>query len=131
MRSRGYRPRRGPATRADLLAAMRVGGPLDLDRPPPDETFGWDKEEAKAELGDRAGGGRRAAEAAVRRAQRAVLVVLQAMDAGGKDGVIRIGADRHQPGRRAGRTASACRARTSRAHDYLWRIHRELPAPRA
>jgi PPK2 family polyphosphate:nucleotide phosphotransferase len=59
--------------------------------------------------------------------RRALLVVLQAMDAGGKDGTIR-----HVT---AGLNPQGCRVTSFKApsaeeldHDYLWRIHHAVPA---
>ena len=58
---------------------------------------------------------------------RSVLLVLQGLDASGKDGVIRSVLADVSP--------QACRVvsfkaptRTELAHDYLWRVHAELPA---
>jgi PPK2 family polyphosphate:nucleotide phosphotransferase len=60
-------------------------------------------------------------------ARRSVLLVLQGIDASGKDGVIR--------GVFTGLNPQGCRVvsfraptTTELAHDYLWRIHSELPA---
>ncbi len=59
--------------------------------------------------------------------RRAVLIVLQAMDAGGKDGTVR-----HVM---SGLNPQSCRATsfkvpsaTELAHDFLWRIHAAMPA---
>lgn len=59
--------------------------------------------------------------------KRAVLVVLQAMDAGGKDGTIRHVMSGFNP--------QACRVTSFKvptheeaAHDFLWRIHKAAPA---
>jgi PPK2 family polyphosphate:nucleotide phosphotransferase len=58
--------------------------------------------------------------------KRSLLVVLQAMDAGGKDGVIRhVFGPLNPQGVRV-----ACFKQPSArelAHDYLWRVHRETP----
>lgn len=56
-----------------------------------------------------------------------ILVVLQAMDTGGKDGVIRHVFRTVNP---QGVKVAGFKAPSSRelAHDYLWRIHRETPA---
>ena len=58
---------------------------------------------------------------------RALLIVLQGMDASGKDGLIRkvIGAFNPQ-----GVQVTSFKAPTAeeRAHDYLWRLHRRTPA---
>jgi len=58
---------------------------------------------------------------------RAVLVVLQAMDTGGKDGVIRNVMSGLNP---AGCVVTSFKAPSSQelAHDYLWRIHQAVPA---
>jgi PPK2 family polyphosphate:nucleotide phosphotransferase len=56
-----------------------------------------------------------------------VLVVLQAMDAGGKDGTIRHVFDRVNP---QGVKVASFKKPTEfeLAHDYLWRVHRHTPA---
>jgi PPK2 family polyphosphate:nucleotide phosphotransferase len=58
--------------------------------------------------------------------RRAVLVVLQAMDAAGKDGLVR--------GVFSGLNPQACRvtpfkapSTEERAHDFLWRVHKQVP----
>lgn len=58
--------------------------------------------------------------------QRAVLIVLQAMDAGGKDGTIRHVMSGLNP---QGCTVSSFKVPTAEelAHDFLWRIHRRVP----
>ncbi len=59
--------------------------------------------------------------------ERSVLLVLQGLDASGKDGVIREVFEGVNP---MGVHVTSFRAptETERAHDYLWRIHAELPA---
>lgn len=59
--------------------------------------------------------------------RRSVLVVLQAMDAGGKDGVVRHVFSGINP---QGCRVTSFKAPTSEelAHDFLWRIHKALPA---
>ncbi|MEO7993895.1 MAG: PPK2 family polyphosphate kinase [bacterium] len=58
---------------------------------------------------------------------KALLLVLQAMDTGGKDGTIKKVVDAVDP---QGVEVSAFKAPTpdELAHDFLWRIHREAPA---
>jgi PPK2 family polyphosphate:nucleotide phosphotransferase len=58
--------------------------------------------------------------------KQSVLVVLQAMDAGGKDGVLRKVFTHLNP---AGIRISSFKAPTEEelAHDFLWRIHKEAP----
>ena len=60
-------------------------------------------------------------------ARRSVLLVLQGLDASGKDGVIRSVFDGVNP---QGCRFASFRAPTSTglAHDYLWRVHAVLPA---
>jgi len=60
-------------------------------------------------------------------ARRSVLLVLQGLDASGKDGVIRSVFDGVNP---QGCRVVSFRAPTSTelAHDYLWRVHAQLPA---
>jgi PPK2 family polyphosphate:nucleotide phosphotransferase len=119
-----------PVSRADVLARMRVAGDpqqFDLDDHPPDERFGWKKVEAQAEC--------LAEVAAVAELQKrlfaerkeALLVVLQAMDAGGKDGLIRTVMTGINP---AGIevTSFGVPSATELAHDHLWRIHSACPA---
>jgi polyphosphate kinase 2 (PPK2 family) len=55
-----------------------------------------------------------------------VLIVLQAMDTGGKDGAIRRVFDRVNP---AGVRVTSFKAPTPEEldHDYLWRVHKEVP----
>ncbi|MCG6942478.1 MAG: polyphosphate kinase 2 family protein [Thiohalocapsa sp.] len=59
--------------------------------------------------------------------QRSLLIVLQAMDAGGKDGVVNHVISAMNP---QGCAVHAFKAPSAEelAHDYLWRIHRVTPA---
>jgi PPK2 family polyphosphate:nucleotide phosphotransferase len=59
--------------------------------------------------------------------KQALLIILQAMDAGGKDGTIRDVMNGFNP--------QGCKVKSFRAphqieldHDYLWRVHKEIPA---
>ena len=72
-----------------LIERVRVGDDLDLAEHDPGETFGWTKETAKAELDVERERLAELQKMLHAEAARAVLVVLQAMDAGGKDGVLR------------------------------------------
>jgi PPK2 family polyphosphate:nucleotide phosphotransferase len=116
-----------PRNRNEVLAAMRAGARLDLDDHRTDETFGWDKEEAKAALVDELAVVSDLQTRLFAEKSRALLVVLQAMDAGGKDGVIRTVMTGVNP---AGvRVASfGVPSDEERDHDFLWRIHRQTPA---
>ena len=120
------RRRASPRSTADLLDRIRVAAALELSAHACDETFGWDKEQAIASLADE-----RVALAELQKrlfaeGTRAVLLVLQAMDAGGKDGVLREVLTGLNP---AGIQVSSfgVPSEEERAHDYLWRIHRHAP----
>ncbi len=106
---------------------MRAGSDLDLDDHPPDEAFGWDKSEAKAKVGEEVAVVAELQKKLYASGERALLVVLQAMDAGGKDGVIRSVLTGINPaGVRV--TSFKVPSETERAHDYLWRVHPACPA---
>jgi PPK2 family polyphosphate:nucleotide phosphotransferase len=113
----------------DPLSSLRVlpGKPFSLRSHDTNATFGWHKEAAKAEL-----------EAVKLRIdllqqrlyaeeQHSVLLVLQAMDAAGKDGTIRNMLAGLNP---AGFHVStfAVPGGPETEHDYLWRVHAKLPA---
>jgi PPK2 family polyphosphate:nucleotide phosphotransferase len=91
------------------------------------ETFGFKKDEAEALLEKNV---RRLAEREYRlyaEGKRALLIVLQGMDASGKDGTVR-----HVM---SGLNPQSCRVTSfkvptaeERAHDFLWRVHKAVPA---
>jgi PPK2 family polyphosphate:nucleotide phosphotransferase len=92
----------------------------------PKEDFGWEKDAAKDELTSVLADvdvlqARLAAEG-----KRALLVVLQAVDAAGKDGVIR---DVFGPLNSAGVRVNGFKAPAGKEleHDYLWRVHAVTP----
>jgi len=113
------------------IDALRVapGKNLKLESIDPRSTPEWpgiDKEEGKArveELNERL---ELLQELLYAEGKQRVLVVLQAMDAGGKDGTIRHVFDGVNP---SGVRAPAFKRPSSDelAHDYLWRIHKEVP----
>jgi polyphosphate kinase 2 (PPK2 family) len=72
-----------------LLDLVRVDRKLDLDRHDPGETFGWDKELAKAALGVEVSRLAELQKLLFAEGSQSLLVVLRAMDAGRKDGVLR------------------------------------------
>ncbi|NQU11319.1 polyphosphate kinase 2 family protein [bacterium] len=106
---------------------IKPGQRVDLADLPTDDTAGCQS---------RAGAERRLAKLVARLAdlqyrlyaenRRAVLVVLQAMDAGGKDGTIRHVLGPLNP---QGCRVTSFKAPTSEEleHDFLWRIHRAVP----
>ena len=106
---------------------MRVDGKLDLDDHDPGETFGWAKDAARAELDEEVARLSELQMLLFAEGRRSVLVVLQAMDAGGKDGVLRDVLTGMNP---AGVKVTSFGVPTDneRAHDYLWRVHQHAPA---
>ena len=114
--------------RADI-AALRVdpGRPARIHERDPDETLGLDKDEGK-ELLDTLD--ERLAVLHQRlyaESRRSILLVLQGLDASGKDGVIRSVFSGLNP---QGCRVVSFKAPTSTelAHDYFWRVHAVLPA---
>jgi PPK2 family polyphosphate:nucleotide phosphotransferase len=106
---------------------MRAGSGLDLDDHRPDETFGWEKIEARSRVGEEVAAVAELQKKLYASSERALLVVLQAMDAGGKDGVIRSVLTGVNP---AGIRVTSFKAPSEieLAHDYLWRVHPACPA---
>jgi PPK2 family polyphosphate:nucleotide phosphotransferase len=111
----------------DVVRACRAGDHLDLDDHDPRETFGWDKDEAKAAFVDEIAAVARLQQRLFAEEEAALLVVLQAMDAGGKDGTIRSVLTGINP---AGVdvTGFGVPSEEERAHDFLWRVHAHTPA---
>jgi PPK2 family polyphosphate:nucleotide phosphotransferase len=112
----------------DLRTALRVrpGERIDLAKTDPSATFGHTRDAADADL---AVGLERLADLQDRlwaEGRRRVLVVLQGIDAAGKDGTIRhvMGAFNPQ-GCRV--TSFKVPSADELAHDYLWRVHRAVP----
>lgn len=111
----------------DVVERCLATDDVDLSDHDPGETFGWDKERAKqdftAEIEAVADLQRRFFAAG----DRALLVVLQAIDAGGKDGTIRSVLNGLNP---AGVDVNGFGVPSDeeRAHDFLWRIHAHAPA---
>ncbi len=105
---------------------VKPGSKLSLKRRPTDATLGWDKVEAQEELAEVLG---RLAELQTRlfaEGGQALLVVLQAMDAAGKDGTIRsILTGLNPAGVRV--TSFGVPAGRETEQDYLWRVHAACP----
>ena len=112
-----------------MIDELRVkpGSRIKLATLKADATLGWEKDAAKEQLRKElvrldALQSRLWAEGT-----RSVLLVLQAMDAAGKDGTIRsIFTGVNPAGVRV--TSFKAPAGAEREHDYLWRIHQQLPA---
>lgn len=106
---------------------IRVGRSLDLDAHRTDETFGWEKQGAKAELAVELTALAELQTRLFAEGDRSVLLVLQAMDAGGKDGVLReVLTGLNPAGVRV--TGFGPPSDEELAHDFLWRVHRHTPA---
>jgi PPK2 family polyphosphate:nucleotide phosphotransferase len=117
-----------PTRPSDLREALVVkpGTRVRLSRLDPAATFGYDKASAQplierqlerlATLQDRLWA----------EAKRSVLVVLQGIDAAGKDGTIQKVMEAFNP---QGCVVSAFKVPTAEelAHDFLWRIHKRVP----
>ncbi len=111
----------------DVVKRCRASSKIDLAHHDPNESFGWDKEAAKAELDEVTAELAALQDRLFAGGQAALLVVLQAMDAGGKDGTIRTV---FRPLNPAGVDINpfGVPSEEERAHDYLWRIHQHTPS---
>jgi PPK2 family polyphosphate:nucleotide phosphotransferase len=92
----------------------------------PDESFGWDKAEAAAQLQANLGRLSVLQQLLYAESRRAVLVVLQGIDAGGKDGTIRHVMTGLNP-QGVHVTSFKVPEGEERRHDYLWRVHKAVP----
>ena len=113
----------------DVVESLRVqpGAKVNLQRWSTDTTLGWEKEAAKAELERVKVRLDELQERLAAEGTRSVLLVLQAMDAAGKDGTIRSILSGLNP---AGVTVTSFKvpAGAETKHDYLWRVHAAAPA---
>lgn len=106
---------------------VRPGDPARLAERDPRFALGLDKEEGKARLEELRGRLAILQHRLFAEAEQSVVLLLQGLDASGKDGVIRSVFKGLNPvGCRAVsfRTPTA----TELGHDYLWRVHAALPA---
>ena len=113
----------------DVVNRLRVapGEAVRLKEHPTDSTFGWEKPWALAELEKVKERLDVLQQRLYAEEQRSVLLVLQAMDAAGKDGTIRSILSGLNP---AGVHVSSFKAPggPEAKHDYLWRVHAAVPA---
>ena len=111
------------------LEARRIkpGSTVDLGGLDPDETFGWDKADAETELEDVKTQIDLLQAKLYAEGRRSLLLVIQARDAGGKDGTIRSIFSGVNP---QGVTVTSFKVPggPEAAHDYLWRVHAAAPA---
>ncbi len=107
---------------------VKPGTQVDLGKWDPDDKAMFDKGKSEGEKAMEKLNRRLEAlqELLFAEGKRKVLIVLQAMDTGGKDGVIRWVFDRVNP---QGVKVASFKAPTTEelAHDYLWRIHKHTP----
>ena len=108
------------------LLAVRPGSKVDLVKFDSGETFGREKDEAEADL-EKALARLTDLQARIwAEAKHPVLVVVQGIDAAGKDGTIRIIAGAFNP-QGTPVTSFKVPSPLELAHDYLWRVHQRIP----
>jgi PPK2 family polyphosphate:nucleotide phosphotransferase len=116
------------AKRIDLRDALRVrpGDTVRLARQDHRATFGWEKVTAEPESARQLERLTTLQDRFWAEAKRSVLVVLQGIDAAGKDGTIRKVMTAFNP---QGCPVTSFKVPSSEelAHDYLWRVHRAVP----
>jgi len=108
------------------LLAVEPGSKVDLGEFDAGETFGRDKDAAEADLGKILA---RLADLQSRlwaEAKHRVLVVMQGIDAAGKDGTIQVIAGAFNP-QGTPVTSFKVPSPIEQAHDYLWRVHQRIP----
>ena len=105
---------------------VKPGSKVKLSDLDPEATHGYSKEQAAEELEKHELRLTELQEVLYAEGKHALLVVLQAMDAGGKDGTIRHVMSRINP---LGCSATPFKVPTAeeRAHDFLWRLHKVVP----
>ena len=116
------------ATRVDLRAALAVrpGSRVRLASQDHGETHGWDKEATTPALEKQVA---RLADLQDRlwaESKHSVLVVLQGIDAAGKDGTINKVMEAFNP-QGCSVTSFKVPSDEELAHDYLWRVHQAVP----
>src|SRR5260370_28748380 len=106
---------------------VEPGNQVHLDEIDPSDTGKQDESDAHAALQDQAERLQRLQYLLYAENKRSVLIVLQAMDAGGKDGTIRHVLGGMNP---QGAYVHPFKEPTNEeaAHDFLWRAHRVAPA---
>lgn len=107
---------------------VKPGQKIDLSEWDPDEKSAWSegKKEAKLEFLNINKKLEELQELLYAEQKHKILIVLQAMDTGGKDGVIRAVLDGVNP---AGVRVASFKVPTAEelSHDFLWRIHKHTP----
>jgi PPK2 family polyphosphate:nucleotide phosphotransferase len=115
--------------RKKLPAALRIepGKKLTLKDSLADRTFGWQRDDAEASLNENLSRLTELQYKLYADRRFALLVVLQAIDGGGKDGTVRHVMTAFNP---QGCTVTAFKGPSDEElrHDFLWRVHRHVPA---
>lgn len=112
----------------DRIDALRVGEDehLDLGERSTDDDFGMSKDEAEERLADTRAAIDELQQRLYAEGTRSVLLVVQAMDAAGKDGTIRhVLTGLNPQGVQVSSFKAPAGAETQ--HDYLWRVHQVVP----
>ena len=113
---------------ADIIKALRIkpGADTRLKDIDPSDSFGIDKDEGREHLTKNVERLSVLQYQLYAEAKRSVLVVLQGIDAGGKDGTIRHVMTGLNP-QGVSVTAFKVPEGEEKRHDYLWRVHRAVP----
>ncbi len=107
---------------------VEPGSKVHLAKHDPSATLGWTKEKAVAKVAADLVGLADVQERLFAERKQRVLVVLQGIDAAGKDGTITHVLSALNP-RGAPVTYFGVPSTTDLAHDYLWRVHAATPKP--
>ena len=112
----------------DFRRELRVdpGTRVRLERRDPSATLGWDKVKAEPETAKQLQRLTSLQERVWAESKRAVLVVLQGIDAAGKDGTINKVMEAFNP-QGCPVTSFKVPSAEELAHDYLWRVHKAVP----
>jgi len=105
---------------------LRAGARVDLAKHAPGEKFGWDKDAAKAELVREQAALAELVLKLYAEETAGLLVVFQAVDAGGKGGTIRSVFGGLAPAA-VNVSGFGVPSKDEIAHDYLWRVHARAP----
>jgi PPK2 family polyphosphate:nucleotide phosphotransferase len=105
---------------------VKPGTKVDLSKVDPGDGHGWKKADAAKATDDQMARLSDLQDRFWAEAKRSVLVVLQGIDAAGKDGTIQKVMEAFNP---QGCVVAAFKVPTPEemAHDYLWRVHKEVP----
>jgi PPK2 family polyphosphate:nucleotide phosphotransferase len=105
---------------------IQPGQTVDLSRIDPNETFGWKEKDARKRTAENLERIASYQDILYAEQKHSLLLCLQAMDTGGKDGTVKVIAGAMNP---AGVRVVSFKKPTpeERAHDFLWRIEKQVP----